>query len=233
MDAARTRLIEAHLPLAHRCASRFIARLPRDARVDFDAVRSAALEALTRCAVRYDATRGRSFTQFAWQRMWGAMRDELRDADPVSRSIRGRQAQITGAVGELRNKLGRRPDVEEIAAHLGIDQAEIEEVRAAVDLGRVVSLDAPVPGSEFDGEGGNGIEWLRLIAADDDVAGTYAEGDLVGRLLAALPERERFVVYLYYFEQLTQREIGLLLKVTESRVCQLRTKALQRMRAAA
>ncbi len=214
-------LVEKNHALARSCAGKFVARMPANQGVDFDALHGAAGEMLVKAAQQFDPSKG-NFVTYAWARMWHAMQDELRHQDVVSRAVRKQARQIEQARDELRGDLGRYPDDEEIAAKLKLTVDHVQTVRERVDV-RPVTLDELIPETT--------VTRLNSICVGEKGFAAFENESFVADLLCRLPERERLVVTLYYFEEIKLREISEILGVSESRVCQLHTKALSRMRA--
>ena len=166
---------------------------------------------------RFEPERGLQFQTYAVPRIRGAMVDSLRSSDWVPRSLREKKRDIERAQAALETKLGRTPSDDEVAAELGISVAELREAYRKVSYTNVSSIDELGLGDE-------------LVPTAPDGSG---DSDMGPELLAAvrqLPERDQVIVALYYFEGLTLAEIGQVLGVTESRVCQMHTKAVLQLR---
>jgi RNA polymerase sigma factor for flagellar operon FliA len=179
---------------------------------------------------KFEPERGLKFETYAMQRIRGAILDELRSQDWVPRSVRGRARDVERALERLGNQLQRTPTDEELATELQISPHELRDLYAQFRLTSVVALDELiVPGRDS----GSLADTLPDEAADDPVA-SLVDQDNRRQLVDAigqLADRDRTVVTLYYFENLTLAEIGRVLGVTESRVCQLHTRAVLRLRA--
>jgi RNA polymerase sigma factor for flagellar operon FliA len=171
------------------------------------------------------------FETYAIARIRGAIIDELRNLDWVPRSVRQRARQIERAIGELESRLGRAPSDEEIAAKVGITVEELDDSLADISRASIAALDELW---SISGEGDQ-VSLLDTIEDPDSVKPAEALDEAEVRetlagAIARLPEREKIVVTLYYYEELTLREIGEVLGVTESRVSQLHTKAVLRLK---
>ncbi len=228
--SARERLVVAYSPLVKYVAGRTGAGLP--AHVEDADLISYGMVGLIEAMDRYDATREVRFETFAMPRIRGAIIDELRTLDWVPRSVRSRAREIEQANSKLENRLGRAPTDEEIAEHLKIDEEELQESLIAISNSSILALEElwMVPDSS-----GDAVSLLDTIEDPDapDPEGALDKADVREQLVEAiqrLPERETLVVALYYFEGLTLREIGDVLGVTESRVSQLHSKAVLRLR---
>ena len=229
-QVARDRLILTYAPLVKFVAGRVGASLP--AHVDEQDLVSYGLLGLIGAIERFDPDREIKFETFAMARIRGAIIDELRSLDWVPRSVRTRARQIERAIAALEKELMRAPTDEEIARKLGVSGDELEESLHEISRSSVAALD------ELWSPSGSGDQ-VALIDTIEDESGPDPEfsfeqaevKEALAEAISDLPEREKLVVTLYYYEELTLREIGEVLGVTESRVSQLHTKAILRMKA--
>jgi len=229
--AIRDRLIVTYAPLVKYVAGRLGSGLP--AHVDDEDLVSYGLLGLIGAIERYDPERDVKFETYAIARIRGAIIDELRALDWVPRSVRSRARDIERAIGELEAKLGRVPTDEEIATKLGLTQEELDESLSEISRSSIAALDELWT---ISGSGGDQVALIDTIEDTDapDPQGALSQTELreaIADAIARLPEREKLVVTLYYYEELTLREIGEVLGVTESRVSQLHTKAILRLKA--
>ena len=226
----RDRLILTYAPLVKYVAGRLGSGLP--AHVDEGDLVSYGLLGLMGAIERYDPERDVKFETYAIARIKGAIIDELRAMDWVPRSVRSRARDIERAIGELEAKTGRAPTDEEIAGKLGISTDELEESLSEIARSSIAALD------ELWTVSGSGGDQVALIDTIEDETAPDPQSNLsqtemkeaIADAIARLPEREKLVVTLYYYEELTLREIGEVLSVTESRVSQLHTKAVMRLK---
>lgn len=177
---------------------------------------------------RYDPEQGVPFEGFAMPRIRGAVLDSLRRLDWVPRTVRADEARLRRAYGRLEGILGRPPTDEEVAEELGVESDELERLVTEVARGSVLSLDDLVAGV---GEGNPLSETIPTTDADGPQRSqerTEARRRLA-EAIDALPEREKLVVALYYYNELTLKEIGRVIGVTEQRVSQIHTKAMLRL----
>ena len=223
-------LIHEYAPLVKYLAQRLACRLP--ASICLDDLISAGVLGLMDAIAKYDPTRGTTFKTYAESRMRGAMLDELREWDWAPRSVRLKEHALTHAYAELERQQGCPADDEDVAALLGLDldtfHAWLTDVRGVA----VVSLDMPM---QPDANGNTITALARLVDETPGPRQRAEAQDLTRHMAAAidqLPEQEKVVLSLYYYEELTMREIGTVLEVTESRISQLHTKALLHLRAA-
>jgi RNA polymerase sigma factor for flagellar operon FliA len=226
---ARDRLILTYAPLVKFVAGRLGAGLP--AHVEESDLVSYGLIGLIGAIERFDPTREIKFETFAISRIRGSIIDELRALDWVPRSVRSRAREIERAITQLEAQLHRAPTDEEIAKKLDIGGAELEESLDEISRSAIVALDELWTVSA----GGDQVALIDTIEDPEgiDPQHNLSEGELresIAEAVGSLPERERIVVTLYYYEELTLREIGEVLAITESRVSQLHTKAILRLR---
>ncbi|MFQ5768644.1 MAG: FliA/WhiG family RNA polymerase sigma factor [Acidobacteriota bacterium] len=211
-----------YAPLVRFVAARLAARLPREASLD-DLIGDGLL-GLMEAVRRFEPEKGVQFATFAESRIRGAMLDGLRQRDFFPRSLRRRQKEMEEAVSDLTGELGRPPDDEELGARLGIDAAAL---RIRLDEARGVAL-LPM---EADSENGRVLHAAADAAAQPDQPLQKKEaGRLLKESLKTLPERDRLVLSFYYMEGMTLKEIGAVLDVTESRICQIHTRAVLALR---
>jgi RNA polymerase sigma factor for flagellar operon FliA len=227
----RDRLILTYAPLVKYVAGRLGSGLP--AHVDEGDLVSYGLLGLMSAIERYEPDRDVKFETYAIARIKGAIIDELRAMDWVPRSVRSRAREIERAIAELEAKLGTAPTDEQIAAKVGITVEELEESLAEIARSSIAALDELWTVSGGDGDQIALIDTIEDADAPDpqrSLSQTEMK-EAIADAIARLPEREKLVVTLYYYEELTLREIGEVLGVTESRVSQLHTKAILRLKA--
>ncbi|MGX7824927.1 FliA/WhiG family RNA polymerase sigma factor [Actinokineospora sp. 24-640] len=224
----RDRLVLHYAPLVKYVAGRVGTGLP--AHVDVGDLIQSGIFGLVDAIEKFEPERGLKFETYAMQRIRGAILDDLRAQDWVPRTVRGRAREIERAMERLGGKLQRTPTDAELAHELGLSLSELRDVYAQLQLTSVIALDELAAA----GRGTTSLaDTLEDETADDPVA-TLVDQDnrrLLAAAIARLSERDRIVVTLYYFENLTLAEIGRVLGVTESRVCQLHTRAVLRLRA--
>jgi RNA polymerase sigma factor for flagellar operon FliA len=231
-ERARERLVVAYSPLVKFIAGRMASGLP--AHVEEADLVSYGLLGLIGAIERYELDRDVKFETFAVARVKGAIIDELRSLDWVPRSVRSRARGIEKANAELEAKLGRAPTDEEMAERLEIEVEDFHDALLEIANSSLLALDDLWTFADPEG-GGSQISVLDTIrdpnAADPETeAQTMELKDRLADAIESLPERERLVIALYYYENLTLREIGEILGVTESRVSQLHTKAVLSLR---
>jgi RNA polymerase sigma factor for flagellar operon FliA len=229
-QAARERLVVAYSPLVKYVAGRMASGLP--AHVDEADLISYGLVGLISAIARFEPEREIRFETYAITRIKGAIIDELRSLDWVPRSVRARAREIERANSKLEHRLQRAPNDEEMAAELDITVDEFQESLLQISNSTVAALDELWTVGDASGDQVSLLDTLQDPRALDPAAVVDATElkDRVADAIARLPEREKLVVALYYYENLTLREIGEVLGVTESRISQLHTKAVLRLR---
>jgi RNA polymerase sigma factor for flagellar operon FliA len=224
----RDRLILHYAPLVKYVAGRVGSGLP--AHVEQADLVSYGTFGLIDAITRYEPTREVKFESYAMARIRGAIIDELRNTDWIPRSVRMKARQFERTVAELEAKLHRTPTDEEVADELGMDVEEIRKFLGQLSLVNVVALDELL-GDDEGGSPSLGDTLQDSSALDPQAMAEHGEArQLLARAVEQLPEREKVVVSLYYFEGLTLADIGRVLGVTESRICQMHTKAVLHLR---
>ena len=227
---ARELLILHYAPLVKYVASRVATGLP--ASVEQADLVSYGMFGLIDALEKFELDRGIKFETYAIPRIRGAIIDELRSLDWVPRSVRFKHREFEKAYAEVESRLKRAPTDREIAEHLGISLSELHDIVTQISSVSILALDEPVSVGSDRGETISLMDTLTDVAHGDLIEGL--EGDEMRAMLSAainqLSDREKIVVTLYYFEGLTLSEIGDVLGVTESRVCQIHTKAVGQLR---
>ena len=223
----RDEVLRRHLPLVRRVVQRLAARKPPH--IELDDLVSWGIVGLLDALKKYDPTKQAAFATYAQFRIRGAVLDHLRSLDWVPRSVRQKASLIEKVAHGLEGGLGRPPSEEEIADELGIRLDDYQELLARIGEMTLFSIE--------DLGFRNGEERFKLERQfeDDDVDPlgnllTRERVDLVGEAIKRLPEREQVVVSLYYHEELTMKEVGTVLGLTESRVSQLHSQAMLRLK---
>ena len=228
--SVRERLILHYAPLVKYVAGRVGAGLPQS--VEQADLVSYGIFGLIDAIDKFDPERGFKFETYAMARIRGAIIDELRAIDWVPRSVRAKARAVERAYAKLEHELRRSPEDAEVAAELGMTTAEFDAVLSKLSFTGIVALDDVVSSGTGERDGTTTV--VDTIADDTHDPAAAFEGDEMRRILADalhhLSERERLVLTLYYFEGMTLAEVGAALGVTESRVCQIHTKAILQLR---
>ena len=226
---ARERLILHYAPLVKYVASRVATGLP--ASVEQADLVSYGMFGLIDALEKFDLARAIKFETYAIPRIKGAIIDELRAMDWVPRSVRFKAREIEKAYSSLEADLKRAPTESEVSKHMGISRSDLHDVVTQISFVSVMALDEVLSVGDDRGEKISLLDTLADPSLDPTTSleGQETRGMLAGAI-NGLTEREKIVVTLYYFEGLTLAEIGEILGVTESRVCQIHTKAVGQLR---
>ncbi len=229
--AVRERLIMQYAPLVKYVAGRVGVGLPSN--VEQADLVSYGVFGLIDAIEKFDLERAIKFETYAISRIRGAIIDELRAMDWIPRSVRSKAREVEKAYASLEGQLRRTPSEAEVAERMGIKLDDLRAIFSQVSYVNVVALDELL---NVGGEKGDALslgDTLEDPRAEDPVLAFEGEETkfLLARAIDQLPEREKIVVTLYYFESLTLAEIGKVLGVTESRICQMHTKAVVQLRA--
>ena len=228
-DLKETVVLE-HAPLIRYIVNRIAVRLP--SHIDLDDLQSTGVIGLMDAIEKYDPDKNCKFKTYAEFRIKGAILDQLRSLDWVPRSVRQKGRRLEKAYGEVEQRLGRSANEDEVADSLGL---ELDKFHSLINQVRGISL--------------VNLEEIRGTTSDGDRSGTFADviedvhaenpfaslklmetKHVISDTIGSLPEKERLVISLYYYEDLNMKEIGGILGITESRVCQIHTKAVMRLR---
>jgi RNA polymerase sigma factor FliA len=219
-------MLKQYSPLVRRLAHQMIAKLP--ANVELDDLIQVGMVGLTDALSRFDPAQGVQFETFATQRIRGAMLDELRGNDYLSRGTRKQQRSIESAVHKLEQRLGRAPAESEIAREMGMPLPEYQEMLGRVRGTQLVYLE------DMSGDDGDNDYLDRHVA--DEALNPLAQlqdhrmREALIEAIKVLPEREQYVMSMYYEHDMNLKEIAAVLQVTESRVCQLHSQSIARLR---
>ena len=226
--ATRERLIMEHAPLIKYIVNRIALRLP--SHIDLDDLMNTGVIGLMDAIEKYDPEKNCKFKTYAEFRIKGAILDQLRSLDWVPRSVRQKGRQLEAAYNHTEQRLGRAASDEEVAGQLGVDIDKFHEILNQVRGISLVNLDEVRSSSDLEKK--NLIDVLEDTSGEDPLTslGFGEMKKIVAETISQLPEKERLVVSLYYYDDLNMKEIGKILDITESRVCQIHTKAVLRLR---
>jgi len=218
--------ITKYAPLVKRIAYHMMARLP--ASVEVDDLIQVGLIGLMDAVGRFDGTQGAQFESYATQRIRGAMLDELREADWLPRHVRQKPRQIEAAIRRLEQRNGKSPSEQEISAELGMPIDQYQSMLGDVKCSQLLYYE------DFSDEDSASFLERYLVDGSNDPLAVLEDEGFRDSLIAAihhLPERERSMMGMYYEQDMNLKEIGAVLGVSESRVCQLHSQAVARLRA--
>jgi RNA polymerase sigma factor FliA len=218
--------ITKYAPLVKRIAYHMMARLP--ASVEVDDLIQVGLIGLMDAVGRFDGTQGAQFESYATQRIRGAMLDELREADWLPRHVRQKSRQIESAIHRLEQRNGKSPSDQEISAELGLPIDQYQTMLGDVKCSQLLYYE------DFSDEDSASFLERYLVDGSSDPLAVLEDEGFRESLIAAihhLPERERSMMGMYYEQDMNLKEIGAVLGVSESRVCQLHSQAVARLRA--
>jgi len=229
--SARDKLLAEYTPIVRYTAQRMAINLPKDVQIG-DLI-GAGVMGLIKALESFDATRDVKFETYATHKIRGAILDDLREQDWVPRSIRQKAKTVKNAYVELEKEIGRTPYDSEVAAHLNLKPAEFEELLSEIAPTSIVSLNEVIINNY--GENMN-MSFIDTIEDEDavnplDRLGTEDTKKILAKALMELPENERQVIALYHYEELTLKEIGIAMNITESRVSQIHSKAMLKLKA--
>lgn len=224
-EEERQSIVEEFLPKIKSWTIRMKSTLPDS--VDIDDLFSAASIGLIESMDRFDKSRNVSFNTYAERRIKGAILDSLRNLDFLPRNVRTRLKNLNSAINELASKLGRKPTVQEIIDNTDYDEEDIYRLMGLQENEKMLSLDETVG----DGEETSLIDFVRStgLTPEDEVM----KANLIERMaeeIDKLSDKERQVVTLYYYEELTMKEVAEVLDVTESRVSQIHSSAMEKLK---
>jgi len=226
-DYHRNLLMEHYRALVKYCAERLHSKLP--GKVEVDDLISAGMFGLMDAIDAYDPSRGVKFETYCSPRIKGSILDELRSMDWVPRLVRSRAHQLAKATHSLETNLGRRPTEEEIAEELNVGMEEFDKLQRDANAASQVSLNTKYN----DGDGEKDIREIDVIK-DEKSENPVTEAqkrDLKGLLTKGLTRAERLIIVLYYYEEMTMKEIGATLDLSESRVSQMHSSIIARLKA--
>jgi len=228
---AKDKLLLEYASLVKYIAQRIAVNLPSS--VERDDLVSAGILGLVKAVETFEPERGFKFETYAGHKVRGAILDELRAMDWVPRSVRQKSRDLQRVYAKLENEFGRMPYDDEVCKELGVTMKEYEDILTEVTPATIVSLEEAMPDREADSKE------LRIIDTIEDPGGNNPLKELgftetkniLKDAIAALPEKEKLVIALYHYEELTLKEIGVVLDISESRVSQIHSKVVLRLRA--
>jgi RNA polymerase sigma factor for flagellar operon FliA len=221
----RNRLVEIYLPLVKYNGERIWARLPEG--VELDDLVSAGVFGLMDAIDAFDLTRGVKFETYCVPRIRGAMLDELRTMDWVPRLVRSKASKLNEAVKTLEARLGRQPNEPELAEQMGIPLEELEKLILDANAVNLISLNK----KWYETDSYKDVREIDILEdkKGEDPTRRIQKNDLMRLVTKGLNRNERLIIILYYYEELTMKEIGATLDLSESRVSQMHSSIVQRL----
>jgi RNA polymerase sigma factor for flagellar operon FliA len=226
-DEPRNALTEHYLPLVKYTAERIYVKLPD--KVELDDLISAGIFGLIDAIDAFDPERGVKFETYCTPRIRGAILDELRSMDWVPRLVRARAHQLSGAIRTLQGQLGRMPTDKETAGELSMDMGEFRRLQRDASAVGLISLDAKYSDDDSEKEMRE-VDIVRDRKSENPLVEAQKR-DLKGLITKGLTRAERLIVVLYYYEEMTMKEIGATLDLSESRVSQMHSSIIARLKA--
>lgn len=224
-EELRNLLIERYMPLVRYHGEKVWSRLPQG--VDIDDLISAGVFGLMDAIDAFDLTRGVKFETYCVPRIRGAMLDELRNTDWVPRLVRSRARKLGEAIKQLENDLGRRPNEQELAAHMELTLPEVAKLITDAKAVNLVSLNKKWSETDSSKEVSE-IDILEDQKGEDPTR-RVQKTDLMRLVTKGLNRKERLIIILYYYEELTMKEVGATLDLSESRVSQMHSSLVERL----
>ena len=224
----KEKIVEQYIPLVKYIASRIM--VGRTTYIEYEDLVSYGLIGLMDAISKFDPSRGIKFSSYASIRIKGEMIDQIRKARPISKGAMDKLAKYNEAVEILQNRLYREPTVEEIAEYLGITISDVIDIEGYINFMAVVSLEG-ILFSDDDELTIKGVIEDKNSPSPHDAYEEQEKVEVLAQCIEKLKEKDRIILNLYYYEGLTLREIGEVLEVSESRVCQLHSRAIKNLRA--
>lgn len=220
-------LVEKYIPLVKYLASRVM--IGKTKYIEYEDLVSYGVIGLLDAINRFDSEKGMQFSSYATLRIKGAMIDEIRRCRPISKGAMDKLAKYNESVEVLQNKLMREPNLKEIALYMGISEEEVSQIENHINYMSIISLESVLYSDDDDITIMDTIEDRDSISPEESL-----ENDekikILQEAIEMLKEKDKLVLKLYYYEKLTLKEIGVILEVSESRVCQLHSRAIRNLR---
>ena len=228
--ALKEQIVLEHTPLIRYIVNRIAVRLP--SHIDLDDLHNTGVIGLMDAIEKYDPEKNCKFKTYAEFRIKGAILDQLRSLDWVPRSVRQKGRRLERAYGEVEQRLGRSASEDEVADSLGLQLDKLQELINQVRGISLVNLEEIRGGGSEGDRNGSYADIIEDVNAENPYSTLKLQEmrSIVADTIATLPEKERLVISLYYYEDLNMKEIGNILGITESRVCQIHTKSVLRLR---
>ena len=223
----KDKVVEKYIPLVKYLASRII--LGKSKYIEYEDLVSYGIVGLLDAINRYDATKGMKFSSYATLRIKGAMIDEIRKNRPISKGAMDKLAKYNESIQRLQNKFMREPSIKEIAIDLMISEAEVSQVENYINYMAILSLESVIYSDDDDVTIMETLEDKNAVSPEESLE--YKEQlEVLAEAIEKLKDKDKLILKLYYYEKFTLKEIGKVLEVSESRVCQLHSRAIRNLR---
>lgn len=220
-------LVEKYMPLVKYLASRVM--IGKTKYIEYEDLVSYGVVGLLDAINRFDSEKGMKFSSYATLRIKGAMIDEIRRNRPISKGAMDKLARYNESVEKLQNNLMREPNLKEIAIYMNISEDEVSQIENYINYMSVVSLESILYSDEDDITIMDTIEDRNTLSPEDSLE-NEEKIKVLQEAIEMLNEKDKLVLKLYYYEKLTLKEIGVILEVSESRVCQLHSRAIRNLK---
>lgn len=223
----KEQIIEKYIPLVKYLASRV--SLGKTKYIEYEDLVSYGIIGLMDALSKFDATKGMKFSSYASIRIRGSMIDEIRKNRPISKGAMDKLAKYNESIERLQNRFMREPTMAEICSDLNMTISEVSEIENYINYMAVVSLETIIY-SEGDDVPFMGVVEDKTTQGPEEALEEKEKLDILAQCIERLKDKDRLVLNLYYFEGLTLKEIGNILEVSESRICQLHSRAIRNLR---
>lgn len=223
----KEKIVEKYIPLVKYLASRIM--LGKTKYIEYEDLVSYGIVGLLDAINRYDSSKGMKFSSYATLRIKGSMIDEIRKNRPISKGAMDKLAKYNESVERLQNRFMREPSLKEIAIDLNVTEAEVSRVENYINYMAIISLESVIYSDDDDVTIMETLEDKDSVSPEDSLE--YKEKlEILSEGIEELKEKDKLILKLYYYEKLTLKEIGQVLEVSESRVCQLHSRAIRNLR---
>ena len=223
----KEKIVEKYIPLVKYLASRIM--LGKAKYIEYEDLVSYGIVGLLDAINRYDSSKGMKFSSYATLRIKGAMIDEIRKNRPISKGAMDKLAKYNESVERLQNKFMREPSIKEIAIDLNVTESEVSQVENYINYMAILSLESVIYSDDDDVTIMETLEDKNTVSPEESLE--YKEQlEMLADDIERLKEKDKLILKLYYYEKFTLKEIGQVLEVSESRVCQLHSRAIRNLR---
>lgn len=223
----KEKIVEKYIPLVKYLASRIM--LGKAKYIEYEDLVSYGIVGLLDAINRYDSSKGMKFSSYATLRIKGAMIDEIRKNRPISKGAMDKLAKYNESVERLQNKFMREPSIKEIAMDLNVTESEVSQVENYINYMAILSLESVIYSDDDDVTIMETLEDKDTVSPEESLE--YKERlEMLADAIERLKEKDKLILKLYYYEKFTLKEIGQVLEVSESRVCQLHSRAIRNLR---